>query len=553
MAGGVTSRTRPAGSAERTSRRSASAAPPKETWVEQTSSFVGFFIYLLILKSFFLPLFIIPTGSMAETLYGEHAVHTCPNCGMEYAVGWQEPANWMSPAAYHPRAVQCPNCRFQQFYDFGKPLELTRQGLERAEILSEPLRPSSGDRIFVHGWLFDRPFAGLAGLGPARWDVVVFRVPTDGQTNYIKRLVGLPGEKIELIHGDLFVNDRITPKTPEARRSLWFPYYDHDYPPAEASRRVGYFPRWVALAASSPWSDLGSRIVHFDGLDSGRTEIQFATDPRSAAEPGVVQDVYAYNEPRSELTPNPVTDIRLSAEIEITAADGGYVELSTTKGSHRFYARLSAAGELIVQHQSAPDAERETWATLRAPPRGAPVRLALSHSDGVVRVERDGRTVFESTAEQYEITPSAARRLASTDTRPTIRIAAERVQATLRHILIERDVYYTSDVHVGANGSESRPLGVQGSPIHLRSGEYFLLGDNSPNSQDARYAFARPGQDGVGPHLREAAARGEFQRGTVPADQMIGRAFFVYWPGCMPIMSRGPSLMPDLGRARWIR
>lgn len=239
---------------------------------------MGFFIYLLILKSFFLPLFIIPTGSMAETLYGEHAVHTCPNCGMEYAVGWQEPANWMSPAAYHPRAVQCPNCRFQQFYDFGKPLELTRQGLERAEILSEPLRPSSGDRIFVHGWLFDRPFAGLAGLGPARWDVVVFRVPTDGQTNYIKRLVGLPGEKIRIDPPHLVVDGRRIEEPFPFRRLL----HDPDYHGYESNGRLMSPASSIDLAADEflPFGD--NTRSSFDGRYFGAVKIENLVGPSFA-------------------------------------------------------------------------------------------------------------------------------------------------------------------------------------------------------------------------------------------------------------------------------
>ena len=91
----------------------ADAQQLKEPWPEQWASFIGFFVYLLILKSFFLPLFIIPTGSMAETLYGAHAMHTCPNCGTEYAVGWQQPPDGGDArAAYHP-VVQCPNCRWR--------------------------------------------------------------------------------------------------------------------------------------------------------------------------------------------------------------------------------------------------------------------------------------------------------------------------------------------------------------------------------------------------------------------------------------------------------
>ena len=130
------------------------------------------------------------------------------------------------------------------------------------------------------------------------------------------------------------------------------------------------------------------------------------------------------------------------------------------------------------------------------------MRIALSHVDGVVRVEVGQDTVFESKPAQYEITPAIALELSRTETAPTLRIAAENVSATLRHVLIERDIFYTSDVRIGPDG---RPgYGVQGNPITLGPHAYFVLGDNSPNSLDARFAFSRPDQDPVGPHLKEA-------------------------------------------------
>ena len=43
---------------------------------------------------------------------------------------------------------------------------------------------------------------------PQRWDVIVFKFPGEATTNYIKRLVGLPGETIRIQHGDLWLRQQ---------------------------------------------------------------------------------------------------------------------------------------------------------------------------------------------------------------------------------------------------------------------------------------------------------------------------------------------------------
>jgi signal peptidase I len=56
-------------------------------------------------------------------------------------------------------------------------------------------------------------FSGrIFGSEPARGDVVVFRLPKDDSTDYVKRVVGLPGERIQMKEGVLIINDAPVPR-----------------------------------------------------------------------------------------------------------------------------------------------------------------------------------------------------------------------------------------------------------------------------------------------------------------------------------------------------
>jgi signal peptidase I len=87
-------------------------------------------------------------------------------------------------------------------------------------IPSSSMEPSLlvGDRLFVtkytygyskHSFPFSPNFSQNRFFfkEPTRGDVAVFKTPADNRTDYIKRLIGLPGDIVQFIDGDLYINN----------------------------------------------------------------------------------------------------------------------------------------------------------------------------------------------------------------------------------------------------------------------------------------------------------------------------------------------------------
>ena len=76
-----------------------------------------------------------------------------------------------------------------------------------------------GDRIFVskysygfskHSFPFSPNFSDnrFFSKKPEQGDLVVFKTPADNRTDYIKRLIGLPGDEIQFVEGDILINKK---------------------------------------------------------------------------------------------------------------------------------------------------------------------------------------------------------------------------------------------------------------------------------------------------------------------------------------------------------
>ena len=88
-----------------------------------------------------------------------------------------------------------------------------------------------GDRLFVskysygyskHSFPFSPNFTNKRFFfkEPKRGEIIVFKTPADNRTDYIKRLIGLPGDEIQFINGNLYLNNNQVLKTKKNKEDL---------------------------------------------------------------------------------------------------------------------------------------------------------------------------------------------------------------------------------------------------------------------------------------------------------------------------------------------
>lgn len=315
-----------------------------------------------------------------------------------------------------------------------------------------------GDRLWI-----DR--TALLWRLPERWEVVVARNPSDASELCIKRIVGLPGERVALRDGDVLVDGAVVVKSVGEQLALRQILHREDASDG----------RWRPVVATR-WRFDGSvwrhRAQPSDGIDWLRYE-----HPRS--EP--ITDDVPFNVGLTRRL-NLVDEFMLAAEL--LARGNGSLRLAIDDGTATAEVALRLPkGELTVVESKQHSSVVQISARSRERLLRGKVQIVFTNFDQQLLLVIDGHV---------ELRRPWPRTTASGTARP-VSIGVQGLDVQLTDLTLYRDIYHSGHA-VGA----PPPLSAR---WQLGSDEYFLLGDNAPISLDSRLWGPVPGRLLIGKPL----------------------------------------------------
>jgi signal peptidase I len=545
--------------------------PPRHTdaFRETVESVVIAFVLAFLFRTFLAEAFVIPTGSMAPTLMGRHKDEVCPQCGHRYRVGASEEVERDTNILVGRITTSvCPNCYHTN------------------DVYVKPV--FNGDRILVNKFPYE--FSE-----PDRFDVFVFRYPEDPQVNYIKRLIGLPGESIKIEYGDLYARQgyqgefRILRKAdPNKQRLLQQTAYDDSQSPT-ALLKAGWPERWAAmipnpdLAGSPEWlptqgtweQDAVARSfqvqagpdwewLRYRHFVPGELDWERALDGQTAnanPQPQLIADFCGYNAHRGKAIDNHfdqwmpelywVGDLTLNARLNVRKLTGEApaILLELVEGVRRYRCEFdlkTGAATLFRSDELKGDGEYQTLATAANVIQGTGRHdISFANVDDRLCLWVDDRLIDFGPAADYA--PPSVRDPQEADLHP-VGIAVRDADAAASRLVLERDIYYRAQKYPNINQAESDELGRRLAGVLNYPAKYREIYSEAPRTVE----FAPLDDDEFFPMGDNSSKSydGRLWRQTplsrhshgVDRRALIGKAFFIYWPHGIPFLNGGKGI-----------
>lgn len=473
------------------------------------------FILAFVFRAFIMEAFRIPTGSMADTLKGAHFRLRCRQCGYSYDYGFNPgiygyPEDYIPPPGFlrsYPSC--CPSCGHNQPTGGAMPV-------------------ANGDRILVLKCLYQF-------IEPKRWDVIVFKNPSDPNINYIKRLVGLPNETVQIIDGDVYINGQISRKPPKVQNELWMPVYNNDFQPVRPDEPTFSKHTWrqpFENVADSKWK-LGNNNLTVFYLDSPAEQINSLVYNTSVG--NNFRATYAYDA-LDRYDQMPICSDLMVRFYVCPTDEQGRVGIALSKYQTNYRAWIDLKGQMVITKY---DKDEQAIELARKP-----IELPAVDKTALVKFANvDHQLIFQFGNEN--LTYDLGRNIEDAgqireDIEPRVEIFGAG-KLTLSHIAIFRDIHYIEEPFPNRRNNARA---TKDNPFKLEKNQFFVLGDNSPNSEDARLWKSRGvANKGLAP----------YRAGIVPRDYLVGKALFVYWPSGFKPFAKFPfGIIPNVGQMRFI-
>lgn len=349
---------------------------------------------------------------------------------------------------------------------------------------------------------------------PERWEITVFRWPLFRPTHYIKRCIGLPGERLVIAGGDVYADGVLQSKPDAVQESMWQRVFPSD--------REGVTADFVRefRDAGPGWTPETSH-VRADTAAFGASQMSSIV---------VAHDFEA--------------DFRFSFDVDVEEwKDDGVLELVSSTKDGDVVLRIGRSGATVTAPRCAEPVALAAGAGVSGERLGRSFRIGLGVADRVVRVLADGRVVARVAYPDEERTERMT---------GTARIGAAGIRAVLSRFEGSNDAQYRGyhDLQLGADDFVMCGDNVDSSRdsrewrttvIELVSGERIdapptvRLSDDRETSNDPEQGdgYVFHDKDGV---LRRFAKeqvarviRGE-RRPFVSRDEIVGPAFLIFWP-----------------------